>query len=423
MRDSGIAWVGAIPDSWAIKYLPELFRERRIKNKDLQEQNLLSLSYGKIVKRDIQSNEGLLPESYEGYNIVEPDNIVLRLTDLQNDHRSLRTGLCKERGIITSAYLTIESCSSLCAPYMHYLLHCYDECKVFYAMGDGVRQTIKYSDFKKLPLLSPPLTEQRIIAAFLDRKCEKIDTLISEHKNSIEKLKEYKLSLITETITKGLCPTTTMKDCGLYWVDKIPSSWTMQKLKTLANRIVVGVVVRPAELFSDTGTVPFLRGINIDEYRITPEPMVFIEEETNQQQNKSIIHKGDVLIVRDGDIGTACVVPNEYDGANVVSLIVVTCSDSLLPAYLCYTLNSSFGKAQFSYTRIGSALSHTSVKSVSNLSILLPPLKEQQDIVDYLDQTCACIDKDIKDREALIDRLTEYKKSLIYEVVTGKKEV
>ena len=167
-RDSGIAWIGEIPADWSITILSALFYERKCKNRGLVEKNLLSLSYGNIVRKSIESNEGLLPASFETYNIVESGNIVFRLTDLQNDKRSLRTGLCKERGIITSAYVTLQIRSDDSPRYMHYLFHTYDLCKVFYGLGDGVRQGMNYEDLKHLQVLRPDLKTQHRIADYLD---------------------------------------------------------------------------------------------------------------------------------------------------------------------------------------------------------------------------------------------------------------
>lgn len=201
MRDSGIEWIGSIPEHWEIKLLSTLFDEHKHKNSELQEANLLSLSYGKIVRKDINTSEGLLPQSFDGYNIISNGDIVFRLTDLQNDKKSLRTGLCLETGIITSAYVTIRARQKLCSAYFHYLVHSYDVCKVFYGMGDGVRQGMNYSDLRKLLLLSPPITEQQAIADYLDDKCADIDSLIQTKQSKIDSLKEYKKSIIYEYVT------------------------------------------------------------------------------------------------------------------------------------------------------------------------------------------------------------------------------
>lgn len=201
MKDSRIEWIGEIPNGWEVTILLALFREHSIKNKGQIENNLLSLSYGKIVRKNISSNEGLLPASFETYNIIENGYIVFRLTDLQNDKRSLRTGLCNERGIITSAYVTLAPIAKDSSAYMHYLFHSYDICKVFYGMGDGVRQSMNYNDLKRIRVIRPPFNEQQEIANYLDSKCSKIASAIDKKQTIIDKLSEYKKSLIYEVVT------------------------------------------------------------------------------------------------------------------------------------------------------------------------------------------------------------------------------
>ena len=423
MKDSGIAWIGEIPADWSITILSALFYERKCKNRGLVEKNLLSLSYGNIVRKSIESNEGLLPASFETYNIVESGNIVFRLTDLQNDKRSLRTGLCKERGIITSAYVTLQIRSDDSPRYMHYLFHTYDLCKVFYGLGDGVRQGMNYEDLKHLQVLRPDLKTQHRIADYLDRKCSQIDAIIARQQEVIEKLKAYKLSVITEAVTKGLNPHAPMKDSGVEWIGEIPEQWEVRKAAFICDRLVVGVVIKPAEYFDDKGTIPFLRGINLKEYSINTDNLVYITDETNKMLSKSIVRSGDILIVRDGNIGVACVVPPFLDGANVVSMIIMTPIKRYNSCYICYFINSSIGKLQFELTKIGSALTHTSVSAVSKLQLAIPPEEEQNKIVEFLDEKCSSIEMFISKKQVIVDNLIAYKKSLIYEVVTGKKEV
>lgn len=201
MKDSGIEWIGEIPEHWEIHPIYYYFEERKHKNSLCKEQNLLSLSYGNIIRKDINALGGLLPESFNTYNIIEKDDIVIRPTDLQNDKRSLRTGLCKEHGIITSAYITLMPKQNVNSHYFHYLLHTYDIEKVFYNMGNGVRQGLNYSEFAKLLVISPTKDEQKDIVAYLDKKCSSIDSIISTKKQQLEKLEEYKKSLIFEYVT------------------------------------------------------------------------------------------------------------------------------------------------------------------------------------------------------------------------------
>lgn len=201
MKDSGIAWIGAIPATWDIHPVYSYFGERKNKNSLGKESNLLSLSYGRVIRKDINANGGLLPENFNTYNIVEADDIIIRPTDLQNDKRSLRTGLVKEHGIITSAYIDLCPIKQVDSRYFHYLLHAYDVMKVFYNMGNGVRQSLNYSEFSKLMVFEPSYVEQVSIADYLDRKMIEIDTVIENKKEQNEILEQYKKSLIYEYVT------------------------------------------------------------------------------------------------------------------------------------------------------------------------------------------------------------------------------
>lgn len=201
MKDSGISWVGEIPAKWAVLPIYCVYGERKRKNVFGTEQNLLSLSYGKVIRKDINTNGGLLPSNYNGYNIIEKNDIIIRPTDLQNDRTSLRTGLVKEHGIITSAYIALKPKNRVSSKFYHYLLHSYDVKKVFYNMGNGVRQGLNYGEFAKLMVYYPPLDEQQEIADYLDNKCAEIEQIIADKKTQIETLDGYKKSLIYEYVT------------------------------------------------------------------------------------------------------------------------------------------------------------------------------------------------------------------------------
>jgi len=201
MKDSGIEWIGEIPSEWKVHMLSQIFYQHKCKNKDLQENNLLSLSYGKIKRKNIDVAGGLLPESFDNYNIIDVNDIVLRLTDLQNDHKSLRVGIVKEKGIITSAYITLRSKENIETDYFYYYLHTFDIHKGFYGMGCGVRQSLNFDELKKLKILYPSTKEQKSIVKFLDNKCAEIDNLILQKEKLITNLEEYKKSLIYEYVT------------------------------------------------------------------------------------------------------------------------------------------------------------------------------------------------------------------------------
>lgn len=201
MKDSGIEWVGAIPAHWSIHPVYTYFGERKNKNSFGREDNLLSLSYGRVIRKDINTSDGLLPESFNTYNIVEAGDIIIRPTDLQNDKRSLRTGLVREHGIITSAYIDLYPLKKVDSRYFHFLLHAYDIMKVFYNMGNGVRQGLNYSEFSRLMVFEPPYDEQVAMADYLEAKVEEVDAVISDKKEQLATLDEYKKSLIFEYVT------------------------------------------------------------------------------------------------------------------------------------------------------------------------------------------------------------------------------
>ena len=200
-KDSGIEWVGSIPESWRVVPLYKLFNERKNKNIAGREQNLLSLSYGKIKRRDINAKGGLLPANFNTYNIVEDGDIIIRPTDLQNDQHSLRTGIVREHGIITSAYIDLAPLPNTNSAYYHYLLHSYDIEKVFYNMGNGVRQGLNYNGFSKLKVLVPSDREMSNIVDYFNRKNIILDNLVEKKQQQLNLLKEYKNSLIYEYVT------------------------------------------------------------------------------------------------------------------------------------------------------------------------------------------------------------------------------
>ena len=201
MKDSGISWIGEIPEHWEIRHLSQVSYEHYLSNKEVHHQNLLSLSYGRIIRKDINTTEGLLPASFDTYQIVEEGNIVMRLTDLQNDHKSLRVGLVKEEGIVTSAYVCLGVYDSVYPSYLYNVLHSYDIKKLFYSMGGGLRQNLNWQGLKKLDIPLPPKDEQQSIVAYIEKKCEKIDKLAFELQSEIDYLKEYKQRLIADCVT------------------------------------------------------------------------------------------------------------------------------------------------------------------------------------------------------------------------------
>lgn len=422
MNDSGIEWIGQIPQEWKVVLLSSIFNEHKQKNTDLLCSNLLSLSYGKIIKKNISTADGLLPVSFEGYNIVNKNDIVLRLTDLQNDQRSLRTGLVTEKiGIITSAYVTLRLYASniASAKYMHYFLYAFDISKGFYGMGDGVRQSLNYDGCKKIQLLFPPLPEQQRIADYLDKQCSIMDKLAEILQQQIEKLREYKQSVITEAVTKGLDPNVAMKDSGIEWIGEIPAWWKIEKAKyTFAQRSERGNNIS-LQLLSPTQNFGVIPQVKYD--ALTGMKSVKLHEGIELHELKTI-HKGDFCIsLRSFQGGFEYSI---YEGVVSPAYRVFYATKQIVEKYYKYLFKSvAFIQKICSYTtsfRDGKAISF---EAFANSLIPLPPLPEQQRIANYLDKKCEEIDKLIKIKQEKIDKLSEYKKSLIYECVTGKREV
>ena len=415
MKDSGIAWVGEIPKEWTIMPLYCFYSERKNKNIFGAENNLLSLSYGKVIRKDINTSEGLLPSNYNGYNIVEAGDIIIRPTDLQNDKRSLRTGLSKERGIITSAYIALKPKNGINSRFYHYLLHTYDILKVFYNMGNGVRQGLNYDEFAKLMVYSPSDTEQQRIAEFLDRECGKIDGLKADIQAQIDTLEQYKRSVITEAVTHGLNPSAPMKDSGAGWMPLIPLHWKADKLKFhLRQRGIKNQIDKQVlSLYREYGIVP--KDSRDDNHNVTSEDV----------SDYRYVRVGD-FVVNKMKAWQGSVAVSNYEGIVSPAYFVYEFSDDLInKRYFHYLMRNKTYATEFRRLSGGIREGQWDLPSeaLNNTIILLPPLDEQQEIADYLDNKCAEIEQIIADKKTQIETLDGYKKSLIYEYVTGKKEV
>lgn len=425
MKDSGIEWVKDIPSTWDVAYLSAVLSERKNKNIGMKENNLLSLSYGNVIRKDITTNDGLLPESFEGYNIIEKDDIVLRLTDLQNDHRSLRTGLCKERGIITSAYCTLKKNSSKYdSRFLQYYLHSFDICKGFYGMGAGVRQGLNYDGIRKIEILLPPLAEQIAIADCIEEKTKKVDALIANQEAQIEKLKAYKQSLITEVVTKGLNPNVPMKSSGVEAIGSIPQHWKIYRTKFVADAIFKGNGITKDEVVED-GDIQCIRYGEIYSKYDGSFEKTYSRTNESAITSPQYISSGDILFAGTGELV-------EEIGKNVVytgkepclaggDIIVLKHSQN--PIFLNYALYCTSSQTQKSKGKAKLKVVHISASEIGNVIIALPPLDEQNAIAEYLDKKCEHISRLIEIKKKKIESLTQYKKSLIYEYVTGKKEV
>ena len=397
MKNSDVEWIGDIPTTWDTKHLFQVAIQVKNKNSKLLEKNLLSLSYGKIKRKNIETSEGLLPASFDNYNIVEKDDIVLRLTDLQNDHTSLRVGKVEEKGIITSAYVSVRPVLGV-SKYIYYALHSFDLKKGFYGMGSGVRQGLNFTEAKMIRIPFPELPEQAAIAAYLDEKCGAIDEIIEQAKASIEEYKAWKSSVIFEAVTKGLNPNAEMKESGVEWIGNVPKHWQTLKFKYIIN-IESGDAIRN-ELLTDDGLYPVYGG----------GEKIGYADSYNVSNNTILV----------GRVGARCgcvtrVIDKAWATDNALVITSIANYD-----YLYYLLHAA------NLNRLNTSNAQpliTATKINNHFTAYTPNTDEQQKIVDYLDEKCATIDGIIAEKEALIADMEAYKKSLIFETVTGKRKV
>lgn len=425
MKASGIEWIGEIPEGWEIKYFVQLFSQVKNKNIGLCEKNLLSLSYGKIKQKSIETVSGLLPANFEGYNIIDRNDIVLRLTDLQNDQHSLRVGLSHERGIITSAYCSIRVRGAESPNYLYYYLHTFDIAKGFYGMGSGVRQGLNWDGLKYIKILLPPQHEQDRISVFLNQKTLEIDSMLSKTISSIEEYKKLKQAVITQAVTKGVRGEREMKDSGVEWVSYIPVDWNTIKLKYCTYiRARLGWRALKADEYVESG-FPFLSAFNIVNNALHFTNLNYINQFRYDESPEIQLKVGDVLLVKDGaGIGKCAIVENMPTPSTVNGSIAVISSTSFItPKYLYYYFLSEMFQQHIDLLKDGMGVPHLFQSDLKEIKIAFPSKDEQKEIADYLDAKCAEIDRLIAKKEQLVKELEGYKKSLIYEVVTGKREV
>lgn len=419
MKKSGVNWILDIPDTWGVRVLFQLANQVRNKNKDLLEQNLLSLSYGKIKRKDINNPEGLLPESFDGYNIIEKDDIVLRLTDLQNDHTSLRVGQAKEKGIITSAYITLRPSGLVNPQYLYYVLHAYDLIKGFYGMGAGVRQGLNFDEVKTIKVPFPSLEEQQDIVTYLDDQVFQIDSIIEEAKLSIEEYKRWKQSIIHEAVTKGIDRTVETRDSGISWIGRIPSHWTVRKIKN-GFSIVSGATPKSDKPEYWDGDVAW---ITPADYK-TDDKYVGagrrnLSDEGYASCGTTIVPTGSVIFSKRAPVGTVAI--NQVPlctNQGCLSCIPNVSADS---EYFYYAM--SVFTEQFELFSSGTTFKEISATAFANFSMVFPPVEEQKMIANHLSLKCSEIDSIRKEKQSLIDDMEKYKRSLIYEAVTGKRKV
>lgn len=422
-KDSGVAWLGNIPALWKIVKTKRHFQnEKRVASKHANQYERLALTMNGVIKRDKEDAEGLQPESFEGYQVLEQNQLVFKLIDLENVKTS-RVGLSPYTGIVSPAYIILHNNQQDNRFYYYYYMNMYYQEIFNYLGGEGVRSALNAKDLLETPIPDISLKQQKAIADYLDKECARIDDIVEKQRNIIEKLKKYKKSVITEAVTKGLNPTAAMKDSGIEWIGEIPEHYKLSKLKYYARYITDGTHSTPEYVAEGT---PFLSIKDISSGKLDFSDTKYISLEQHQELSRHApIEKGDILFTRIGTLGVSVIVDVDIAFDIFVSVGLLKPKDNINIKYLNYVMNSEYYYQYIQLVKAGGGTSAAKFNlfDVSNSPIIYPPLKEQQIIADYLDQKSAEIDSVIEKREKMVDLLTEYKKSLIYECVTGKKEV
>ena len=415
MKDSGVEWLGEVPAEWALRQAGQLADQTKVPNEDMIETNLLSLSYGKVKRRDINATDGLLPASFETYNVIEPNDIVLRFTDLQNDQKSLRVGRATERGIITSAYVTVRPLNPSYSRFMYYALHAYDLRKGFYGMGAGVRQGLKWQEAKYIKLPWPDDAERDRIADFLDEKCDEIDRAVSAGERSIEEYKAYKNSIVNQIITKGLNSDVPMKDSGVEWLGEVPAEWALRQAGQLADQTKV-----PNEDMIETNLLSLSYGkvkrrdINATDGLLPASFETYNVIEPNDIVLRFTDLQNDQKSLRVGRATERGIITSAY--------VTVRPLNPSYSRFMYYALHAYDLRKGF-YGMGAGVRQGLKWQEAKYIKLPWPDDAERDRIADFLDEKCDEIDRAVFAKQAIIADLKAYKQSLIYEVVTGKREV
>ncbi len=419
-KDSGVEWLGKVPENWEVLPGRTCFLEKSNNlNIGFRERTVLSLSYGSIVVKPPNKLHGLVPASFETYQIVDPFDVVVRPTDLQNDQTSLRFGLSGYRGIITSAYMCLQAHRRLAREYAYQLLHAYDLMKIFYGLGSGLRQNLSWADFRYLPCCVPPLDEQRAIARFLADADRRIRRYIRARERLIELLEEERRATIHEAVTGRIDvrtgqPYPAYKDSGVEWLGEVPEHWEVRRNTCLfRERNETGL-----------GTLPVLE--------VSIREGVRIRDMDNGQRKQQILDRSQYKRAHEGDIayntmrmwqGAVGVVPE--DGLVSPAYVVANTVGCTEPRYYGYLFRTrAYQHATKLFSRgIVSDRDRLYWDDFKRLASPAPPPSEETGIVEFLDDAVRRIRAAISATQRQIALLREYRTRLIADVVTGKLDV
>ena len=419
MKNSGIEWIGEIPDSWKLVNIGNVLKEHKQENKML-DTRALQFKYGTIVpKKELNLTQDAL-DILTKYNVVSPNIIMVNGLNLAFDFVTQRVALVKENGVITSTYIALAPQELIVPEYATYTLKAFDSQKVFHSLGRGLRCMLSYDVIKREKMPLPSLAVQRSIVNCLVQKLGEVDKLIEVQQAQIDILKEYKQSVITEAVTKGLDPTVPMKDVSS-WMRRIPCNWFDPKIKYFCSIESGGTPERTHPEYWNGDINWFKTGeLHNDEIFDSEEK---ITVKAIEETAAKIFPRNAILVAMYGQgktRGMTALLKKE-SATNQACAAIQLKTKIYEVNYLWWVLKGAYNSLRERAN--GSGQPNLSVSLINEFEISLPPLLEQQKIICYLDDKCAKIDKLIAIKQAKIDKLQEYKKSLIYEYVTGKKEV
>lgn len=428
MKDSGIEWIGAIPNNWNCIDCKYIFKnEKKIVGPRENEYERLALTLNGVVKRSKDDSTGLQTERFDSYQILLPCELVFKMLDLKNISTS-RVGFSPYKGIVSPAYIILKTEKNNVSKFFYYYFYNMWQRTIFNQMGNsGVRSSLTASDMLNLPVIVPDIHEQKNIANYLDKQCSEIDLLTADIEKQISVLEDYKKSIITEAVTKGLDPNVEMKDSGVEWIGRIPKHWNNQRLKDLFL-FGKGLSITKADL-TESGAPVVSYGqihskLNVFTF-IKDELIRFVPLKKCEFYANSKCSIGDFIFADTSEDVDGCgnFIYVDKDCIYAGYHTIVLKSLNLPAKFFAYLFQSDEWRSQIRTRASGIKVFSITQKIISNCSVITPPKSEQDEIVSFLDNKCSEIDSLILEKKSQLEKLAAYKQSMIYEYVTGKKEV
>ena len=421
MKDSGIEWVGQIPKDWDVVPHKQVMHKVKKICEQYSGEDIISLTMNGVIKRDLTAG-GKMPTSFDGYQYVKPNDLLLCLFDIDVTPRCV--GVVKDYGVTSPAYSRFVMHDGYYNAYYDYLLRAIDDDKVFVHLSKNLRSSLTESDFGAIKTCVPSLAEQKRIVTFLDAQCAEIDAVLEKTRASIEEYKKLKQAVITQAVTKGIRGDRPMKNSGIEWIGDIPAEWEIRKIFRAINK--VGDIDHYMPDSVDDG-IPYLMTGDLQE-KLSDVNLKRCKKVSFQDyemlSSKIRVSKGDVIFARYATIGTVCFVDTEDNILVSYACLIIKPNSSLLYGeFLFYYLKSTAFLEEIKQYIKANTQANVGLDSVSKAKIALPSVHEQQKIVEYLRDKCKKIDALIAKKQQYLTEIENYKKSLIYEYVTGKKEV